>query len=678
MRKSRIDNKIPLYIWLLMGLFTVIKIWLAAGQSLSAREAAVHDDRLFLSLAQNLLEGKWLGAFDQFTLIKGPFYSIWIAIAFISGFPLLLSQHLLYIGASLIFCISIRPLLSKPIYMLGLFTVLLFNPMTYTDETMTRVIRDGIYPALTLLIFSCAVGLLILANKYAKWVWLWSVSLGLFLAAFWLTREEGIWLLPSIGIIVLFSVYRSWKSRKLEGGWLKPLYLWGSAFILAFVLVSFVSLLNLQLYGLYAKTEFDARPFKSAYGALSRVKPKETLPKVPVSKQTRREIYQLSPAFSELEPYLEGEIGEMWAQLGEKEEANKDEILGGWFMWALRDAVNSAGYYASGKFPAAYYNRLDDEIDAACSNESLDCFPDRATFFPPWSVEFVRPFFSYLWRGGKFFVTFDGFNPTPSASHGTSENLNLFYDLTRERLQDTDDYLNVSGWAVDEDSKVNIYVRNIKGSLVGTKVEIIPSPDVYNYFVEQGTFIPNANEARFELTTPCLKDCVLEFVTDDTVEVKLPLKEDMSDRQLDKTEDFFFVIDSSSFISDRLPFQDRYDNFKIKVLDIIGQLYQTLTPIFLVISIIGYCYLSIMLIKKDYIMIRWVILTSMLMGAFARLLIVALVSVTSWSAINTTYLASAYPLLLIFITLTLIWSYEDLDLFIKEKAKAQTMTGAGT
>jgi hypothetical protein len=560
--------------------------------------------------------------------------------------------------------------------MLGLFTILLFNPMTYTDETMTRVIRDGIYPALTLLIFSCAVGLLLGSNTESKWVWLWPISLGIFLAAFWLTREEGIWLVPSIGIIILFSVYSSWKSRKQSGAWIKTIYLWGLAFMIAFVLVSLVSLINLQLYGLYAKTEFDAKPFKAAYGALSRVKPDEALPKVPVPKQTRMEIYKLSPAFSELKPYLEGEIGDMWAQLGEKEEANKDEILGGWFMWALRDAVNSAGYYASGRFPAAYYQRLDDEIDAACSNKSLDCYPDRATFFPPWSDEFVRPFLSYLWRGGKFFVNFDGFNSTPSASHGTSENLNLFYDLTRERLQDTDDYLKVSGWAVDEDSKVDVYIRNKKGSLVGTKVEIIPSPDVYDYFVEQGTFIPNANEARFELTTPCLKGCFLEFVTDDTVEVKLPLKEDMSDRQLEMTEDIYFVIDSSRLISDRLPFQDSYNSFKVKVLDIIGQLYQTLTPFLLVISIIGYGYLCIRLFKKDYIMVRWVILTSMLLGSFARLLIVALVSVTSWSAINTTYLASAYPLLLIFITLNAIWCYEDLILFEKEKAKAQTVTEA--
>jgi hypothetical protein len=359
----------------------------------------------------------------------------------------------------------------------------------------------------------------------------------------------------------------------------------------------------------------------------------------------------------------------MWADLGVKDPSNQDEILGGWFMWALRDAVNSAGYYSSGRFPSDFYNRLNREIDRACSDQSLDCYPDRETFFPPWRGEFIRPFFSFLGEGVWFFINFDGFNATPSASLGTSENLNLFYDLTRERLQDTDDYLKISGWAVDEETYVDIYVRDKEGELVSTKLEIIPSPDVYEYFSEQGDQIPNAAEARFELTTPCLKGCILEFVSGDTLEVKLPLKEGMNDRQLDNSVGFYFVIDSSELVTYLLPMQDRFNSYKIKVLDFIGKLYQRLTPFFLVISIFGFVYLSLRFFKEYHIRIRWVILTSMLLGIVPRLLIVALVSVTSWSAINTTYLASAYPLLLIFITLSLVWSFEDLIPRIKVKTE---------
>ena len=41
---------------------------------------APHDDGLFLALGQSLAEGKWLGSFNQFTLMKGPGYPAFLAL----------------------------------------------------------------------------------------------------------------------------------------------------------------------------------------------------------------------------------------------------------------------------------------------------------------------------------------------------------------------------------------------------------------------------------------------------------------------------------------------------------------------------------------------------------------------------------------------------------------------
>lgn len=672
MRKTNINLIYPVYIWLVVGLIVLVKLWLVSGQAISAREAAVHDDRLFLNLAQFILDGKWLGPYDQFTLIKGPFYSLWIAFSFIAGIPLLLSQHLLYIAACLVFCFAIHPLLSKPIYFLGLFGILVFNPMTYTDETMTRVIRDGIYPALTLLVFSCAAAILVRQGRESKIPWSWPAGLGIFMAAFWLTREEGIWLIPALVIMVIFSIYSSWKSTPKPRYWHKPFTMWGASIAIFIVFVSLVSLLNFKLYGVYAKTEFDAKPFKSAYGALARVKPDQTLTKVPVSQQTRVQIYKVSPTFSELEPFLEGELGQLWAELGEKDETNQEEILGGWFMWALRDAVSAAGYYSSGKFPAEYYNRLNREIDQACTEQKLDCFQDRATFFPPWRNEFIRPIFSYLLEGAKFFITFDGFNPLPSVTHGSIQNLRLFYDLTRSRLQNTGEILQVSGWAVSKDSIINIQIRNKQGDFVPSQIEVRPSPDVYEYLKDQGKASEYADEARFVLTTQCLKGCFLQFVSENKVKAHLALDQNTTGQQLQQESDFYYVIDDVTLITDQLPYQGWYDHRKIKLLRIIGDLYQFLSPIFFAASIPGYIYLSIRIFKKDILRIKWIILTCMLTAIGMRLLLIALISVTSWSAINTTYMASVDPFLLIFISLTLLWSMEDLIPRITTSSQFQT------
>src|SRR3954471_132435 len=39
-----------------------------------------HDDMLFVKLGGYLAEGKWLGPYDQFTLMKGPGYPAFLAI----------------------------------------------------------------------------------------------------------------------------------------------------------------------------------------------------------------------------------------------------------------------------------------------------------------------------------------------------------------------------------------------------------------------------------------------------------------------------------------------------------------------------------------------------------------------------------------------------------------------
>ena len=45
------------------------------------------DDALFIAHAQLLSQGHWLGPFSQFTLMKGPGYSAFLASAAWSGLP---------------------------------------------------------------------------------------------------------------------------------------------------------------------------------------------------------------------------------------------------------------------------------------------------------------------------------------------------------------------------------------------------------------------------------------------------------------------------------------------------------------------------------------------------------------------------------------------------------------
>src|SRR5204862_6453120 len=84
-------------------------------------------------------------------------------------------------------------------------------------------------------------------------------------------------------------------------------------------------------FGLFATTDLSAPGYGSACRALACIRREWPIPFVPVSRATRLHAYAVSPSFRELEPYLEGELGEWYASLGGVYyDLPAGEIAGGW------------------------------------------------------------------------------------------------------------------------------------------------------------------------------------------------------------------------------------------------------------------------------------------------------------------------------------------------------------
>lgn len=414
-------------------LFVILKLFLVSDQPLFAFSIAVHDDRLFMTYAENILKGEWLGNYNNLTLAKGSFYSIWIVLSFLAGIPLLLSQHLLYILGCFVFIKAIKPLTNNQWFHIFAFAFLLFNPISYSYDPFTRVIREGLYLPLTILVFSSAIGLFLRRKSYRKSM-LWAIMTGVSLSAFWLTREEGIWILP---LLLLLNGYHIVEliieKKKLDKASLKKVALHLTPFLFLSISVLLVSFINYRYYGVFTTVEFKSEGFTSAYGALTRVSHKNWRADVPVPKATREEIYKVSPAFKELQPYLEGTIGEGW-----RNNSNSDEIRGGWLMWALRDSVAAAGYYESAPKAEEYYTRLALEVNQSCDKKLLDCpFGERATMQPPWDNRYFEPLTKTIARATLFVAQFNNFTPIPLRSIGDTESMIIFRDFTRENVNPT-------------------------------------------------------------------------------------------------------------------------------------------------------------------------------------------------------------------------------------------------
>lgn len=415
---------------------TWARLWLSRSQPLYAIGSSLYDDRLFLTQAQSILEGNWLGAYNVLTLVKGPFFPLWAALMNALGLPLLLSGHVLYAFSCFVLTYALHPLIRKPHLSALLYLILLFNPAGF-DAALTRASREMLYVSLTVLVAACAFGMLIASLNHRP-TWRWGIGLGVSFGCFWLTREEGVWALPFLFLLLAGRLFlfedREWSFRHFWST-LKHCLIPAAVTI---ILLNVVNAMNYSRYGVFAKTEMDLGSFKAAYGALTRVKPAKEIQYVPVTRQTRLRLYEVSPSFRELADYFEGPMGRsFWPEQANdhgRGPSNRTEILGGWFMWAFRDAVAKAGYYDRGEYPEEYYLRLADEINQACEAGKLDCLPERATLAPvlhPYHVKYLLP---AMLERIRTLAGFTIISVGPVVSRGTPEELLFFHELTHEKI----------------------------------------------------------------------------------------------------------------------------------------------------------------------------------------------------------------------------------------------------
>jgi hypothetical protein len=258
----------------------------------------------------------------------------------------------------------------------------------------------------------------------------WSASLGVSMAAFWLTREEGVWILPTVLLIFGSSILGVWRSGLVDRS--RRLGL-ASAWIPVFLLlVGAVCLLNQYRYGVFATTEMKRGEYAAAHGALTRVASGESIRFVPVSRSTRSQVYRVSPAFRELKPYLEGGIGQFFTSSGGAGKIPAGEMGGGRFMFAFRSAVEAAGYYDSGEHAMGYYDRLAREVNEACEQSRLECLSSRVTLRPVWRSGDELVLAEAVFRAIWFLVSFDHFSVREPEASGSDWQLQRFTKMTGE------------------------------------------------------------------------------------------------------------------------------------------------------------------------------------------------------------------------------------------------------
>jgi hypothetical protein len=460
-----------------------------------------HDDGLFIRLGFELATSGWLGDFNQYTLMKGPGYPLFLALSSWLGTPITLAQVLFHIFAAAILAWVAAKLIRSKLLGLLIFVFVLWHPVFLPD----RILRDAIYSGQSMLVLACLAYCLFGAENWRGRV-LWGLAAGLAFGWFWLTREEGVWLVPGIGLLVLVALIRYWRSRQLLAGALPALA--GFVIMSALVLAGFRTG-NYLAYGSFVGVDTKQRDFTAAIGALQSVRVGRREPHVPVPRKVRAQIYRVSPAFASLRGFFDGPNGTPWQSGCSVYPSTCGDIAGGWFMWALREAVFIQGHYKSPASASAFYGRLAREIKLACRIGKLKCEPSPIPFISPPGARELRLVPDKVWQSVRRLSFAQRTPPKRHSSKGSPTFIAralAFLNHPRHRLAaDRQSELILTGWYYRRgDDWFAPLVEDDKTGRQRAGIERKDSPRLIQQFND-----PKAGRQRFEIRARCRNNCRL-------------------------------------------------------------------------------------------------------------------------------------------------------------------------
>jgi hypothetical protein len=480
-----------------------------------------HDDSLFVKLGQYLAEGKWLGPFDQFTLMKGPGYPLFLALANWLGVSVSIAHAVFHCAATFFFVAVCHRFIKSYLISAFHFGLLLWHPILLS-VILLRVLRDAIYTD-QVFVFLAFLILLLFCAPGAKRRVTFAIASGLALGWIWLTREEGVWLLPGIAVLSAGAFIREFRVGRLRSfaTGLAVLAITFGATQIAF------SVANRIAYGKFVGIDFKERNFQRALSAIHSVVSGGTQHYVSVTRSAREQIYRVSPTFATLSRYLDVPPDQGWASIGcAVIPSTCGEIASGWFMWALRGAAEASGNYASPARASTFFGLIADEITAGCARGELKCEPQLVAEMPHIaSSDFANLPELYAESLNHLLLL----NPPLQLSNSFGGHEVLFqstlrflnYPLYGKRDGETQhtDYYEINGWYMKSGTAwFAASLRDPAGLSGELKLVRRASPDLARNE-------PDATQQRFTLNIHCSDDCLLRLETPDGAAMEKPLRD---------------------------------------------------------------------------------------------------------------------------------------------------------
>ncbi len=468
------------------------------------------DDALFMKLGEHLANGQWLGPYDHATLVKGPGYPFFLAINNWLGISISLSTALFHCAAVTLFVAAVRKFIRSDFLSGLLLPMLLWHPLSLSGD-LQRVFRDNIYYAQVLLFLALLYYALFSGvSERAKSIL--AGSAGLALGWLWLTREEGIWIVPGVAFLLLAAGYRAHRrGRNMRFGVLMLALF--AVFVGTQVALRVVNQWN---YGSFVAVDSKGGNFAAAMKALASVRSGGIAPYVTITRAARAQVYAVSPTFALMEGYFNQGDGVGWARVSCNDGVTScDEIDAGHFIYALRGAARSLGYYATPGTASAFFKRLAREIRRACAQRELQCLSQPIADMPPVTWVTIKEginakLFEEALAALLVIHPRMGIKGSAGAAADIDRHAQFLNDPLLE-LGDDQRTFAVEGWFYSKGADwFTAALTRPDGTAVDVDVERLESPDV----VERSGDAAAARQ-RFLISARCSDDCTLLLTAED-------------------------------------------------------------------------------------------------------------------------------------------------------------------
>ena len=593
---------------------------------------ANHDDALFWSHAAHLIDGDWLGPYDNLTLAKGPAFSFFLAANYLAGTPITLALAGTYLLATGLVVRAMQRLGLNRYLALATFAVVLFHPAVVP----TRIIRDDICASLLLIALAGALRIIAVGSRRPSSLAA-SGAFGLALGFLWITREDSVWIVPGLVTLLGLALVAARRDRQML---IRRLTHMGVYLLAAVAVVFAVSLVNLVTYGRFTVTDYNDGSFSRVMKVLNSVQAGDEVAFAPVPAAKREAIYSVSPSFAALKANLEAPDNVWKAQGCPFYPQTCGDYAGGWWSWALRDAVAQSGNYSSAAAARDYYDRISDEVSAACDAGRLTCRANPVPFMPNLAAGQVNAIPESLRQAALLLLTqqqssLDVPSEEPLVDLGQAQ---LLLGNPRIVPPTSQSGAQVVGWYRSPDGSWLVTTCTDASTKEQTQRSVarLPSPDVAAQFDD-----PAASNNRFSTVVPLGQGCTLGSSVAGSQQISLASLSGHVPTSLDLGNGTTLYIDAVSQTS--VP-----PAWPATILSFLFSIYRILVPTLAAAGalalVAGVVLGSRAAPPRSLLFIpaiaMWILIAS-------RIAVLVLVDVSSFPALTFEYMNPAFPLLVL-------------------------------